>query len=44
MEGEIMFVKIKEAIVSCIAAVCVDYVSNSIYEIPAGQTKFIMGK
>ncbi len=39
-----MFGKIKKAITSCLAAVYVDYIADSIYEIPADQTKFIMGK
>lgn len=39
-----MFNTIKKMITSCLEAVYVDYITDSIYEIPADQTKFIMGK
>jgi len=44
MEGETMINAIKTVITKCLAAVYVDYVANSIYEVPADQTKYIMGK
>ena len=39
-----MFEKIRETLAKCIAAVCVDYVADSIYEVPADHAKYIMGK
>ena len=44
MEGESMFNAIKTVIAKCLAAVYLDYVADSIYEVPADQAKYIMGK
>lgn len=39
-----MFVVIKEALAACLSVLKVDHVGSSIYEVPADQTKYIMGK
>ena len=39
-----MFKVIKEALAVCLSVICVDYEGSSIYEVPADQAKYIMGK
>lgn len=39
-----MFGKIKEVLTKALDVICVDYVADNIYEIPAAQTKYLMGK
>ena len=39
-----MFKAIKEALSVCLSVICSDYEGSTVYEVPADQTKYIMGK